>query len=394
MFFSTIGDTFILFFFGIVGWYVFALLRAPVAPLLGAFTVLAMMRATGMDIPPSPFYLNPLIQMTVGLFVGSQITPETVRDLKTVILPAFIIASWALGVVFVIGGFLSRVTHLDLYTAMLSSSMGGLPEMAVLAIATNTEVSVVIVMFLFRLIFSLFAFPLIFKRWVAHSIVERDERLQEKTDRVNNSASFDIRSIPGLLLKPDSRQQAIARCRELISLIRKLKLKDLTNRSLGRLLFTLAMTGSGAFIFQQLGMPAGIMVGAMLFAVIASLSGARIHFRSPGVFGILLVGVGIMISDNISAQTLEVLLHNSLAWPMFLSTMLIVLSSFLVAYVIHRVSGWDYPTSFLATAPAGLTLMTTLALNYGKNPLHVSSLHLCRLIVLKTTVPLIFMFLI
>ena len=394
MIFSTIGDTFILFFFGIMGWYIFALLRAPVAPLLGAFTVLGIMRATGMDIPPSPFYLNPAVQMAVGLFVGSQITPETVRELKTVILPAFIIATWALGVVFVIGGFLSRVTHLDLYTAMLSSSMGGLPEMAVLAIATNTEVSVVIAMFLFRLIFSLFAFPLIFKHWVAHSIVEQDERSQGNTGTENSAASFDIRSVNNLLLKSDSRKQAINHCRELGSLIKKLKLKDFLNRSLGRLLFTLAMTGSGAFIFHQLGVPAGIMVGAMLFAVIASLSGARIHFRSSGVFGILLVGVGIMISDNISAQTLEVLLYNNLAWPMFLSTMLIVLSSFLVAYIIHRVSGWDYPTSFLATAPAGLTLMTTLALNYGKNPLHVSSLHLCRLIVLKTTVPLIFMFLI
>ena len=393
MFISTIGVTIILFSVGIIGWYIFALLRAPVAPLLGAFTLLGIMRATGMDLPASPIYLSPAVQVTVGLFVGSQITPETVRELKTVIMPAFIIAAWALGVVFVVGGLLNRFTHLDLHTAMLSSSMGGLPEMAVLAIATNTEVAVVIAMFIFRLVFSIITFPLIFKYWIAHNHVEQGEKHLNTFTGINGE-SFDIRSVPGLLLKANSWQQAIARCHELISLSLKLKLTFGRSKPQGRFVFALAMAGSGAFIFHQLGVPAGIMVGAMLFSVIASLSGARISFGSPIIFGIMLVGVGIMIADNISARTVEVLLYSNLAWPMFLSTLLIVASSFPVAYVIHKVSGWDYPTSFLATAPAGLTVMTTLALSYGKNPLYVSSLHLCRLIVLKTALPLIFMFMI
>ncbi len=393
MFISTLGETFILFFLGMIGWYVFALLRAPVAPLLGAFTVLGIMRAAGLDLPNSPVFFSPAVQMTVGLFVGSQITPETVRQLKTVVMPAFIIAVWVLGVVFVIGGFLARVTHLDLFTAMLSSSMGGLPEMAVLAIATNTEVAVVIAMLIFRMVVSLFAFPLIFKYWVVHNHPEQGEEVLKNTSAGTIGVPFDIRSVPGLLLKANSRQQAIARCRELISLPVRLKLTSLgSNRPLNHFIFALAMAGSGAFIFHQLGVPAGIMVGAMLFSVIASLAGSRVHFKSPAVFGILLVGVGIMIADNINAETLEVLLYSNLAWPMFLSTLLIVASSFPVAYLVHKVSGWDYPTSFLATAPAGLTVMTTLALTYGKNPLHVSSLHLCRLIVLKTALPLIFMF--
>ncbi len=391
---NALGELLILFFFGIMGWYVFALLRAPVAPLLGAFTVLGIMRATGIDLPASPFYLSPAVQMTVGLFVGSQITPQTVRELKTLIMPALIIAAWALGVVFVIGGFLARVTHLDLYTAMLSSSMGGLPEMAVLAIATNTEVAVVIAMFTFRLVFSVFAFPLIFRYWIASDDMENGEKQQGIPSTETNGKLFDIRAVPGMLMRNNSRQHTIARCRELITLVLNIKLKAVPIRQLSRLLFPFAMAGSGAFILHQLGVPAGIMVGAMLFSVIASLAGARVQFRSPVVFGMLLVGVGIMIADNISTGTLEVLLYSNLAWPMLLSTLLIVLSSFLVAYVIHKVSGWDYPTSFLAAAPAGLTVMTTLALTYGKNPLHVSTLQLCRLIVLKTAVPLIFMFMI
>lgn len=393
MFFDALGELFTLFVLGIGGWYVFALLRVPVAPLLGAFTVLGLMRATGVALPPSPFYLSIIVQVTVGLFVGSQITPKTMRDLKTTIVPAFIIAAWALGVVFVIGGFLARVTHLDPYTAMLSSSMGGLPEMAVLAVATNTEVAVVIAMFVFRLIVSILAFPLIFKRWIAHHELENVAALQHPANGERGVQVFDIRSLPVLLFKASSWRRAFACCRKL-SLPGNLKLSTIPLQSTGRLAFTLAMAGGGALLFEQLGVPAGIMVGAMFFSVFASLAGARLQFRSPAAFGFLLVGVGIMISDNISAGALEVLWKNNLAWPMILSTLLIVLSSFLVAYVIHKVAGWDYPTSFLAAAPAGLTVMTTLALSYGKNPTHVSTLQLCRLVVLKTAVPLIFMFII
>jgi membrane AbrB-like protein len=380
----------ILFSIGIVGWYLFALLNAPVAPLLGAFFLLGALRAVGVNLPLSPVFLSPAVQVAIGLFVGSQITRETVRELKTAIIPALIIAAWALGVVFVIGGFLARVTHLDLYTAMLSSSMGGLPEMAVLAIATNAEVAVVIIMFTFRLVISVLAFPMIFKYWLAGNRLEHEEKPNESAG--GKGEDFDIRAVPGLLLNPKKWQQVAARCREFISFL--FNVTSVPAYHLGRDVFTLGMAGGGAFLFHQMGVPAGIMVGAMVFSVITSLAGVRIQFRSPVVFGFLLVGVGIMIADNISTKTLEVLLYSNLVWPMVLSTLLIFFSSFLVAFVIHKLSGWDYPTSFLAAAPAGLTAMTALAVSYGKNPLYVSSLHLCRLVVLKTTVPLIFMFII
>ncbi|MEW5920959.1 MAG: AbrB family transcriptional regulator [Bacillota bacterium] len=390
MSYSILGELFILVLIGIMGWYLFALIHAPVAPLLGALTLLGALKAAGVNLPPSPAFFTPAIQGAIGLFVGSRITRDTIRDLKSAVIPAILIAVWALAVVFVIGGFLAKVTHLDIYTAMLSSSMGGLPEMAVLAIATNTEVTVVIIMFTFRMVISILIFPLIFKYW----IVRNDAVLlvNESANPGLKGKDFDIRAFSGLLLQARTWQQGTARCLGFFSSL--LNNTSVPVYPLTRVVFTLGMAAGGAFLFYHLGVPAGIMIGAMIFSVISSLLGAGIQFCSPGVFALLLVGVGIMIADNISTNIIDVLLAANLAWPMLLSTLLIFVSSFGVAFVIHKLSGWDFPTSFLASAPAGLTIMTSLAISYGKNPLHISTLHLWRLIVLKTAVPLIFMLII
>jgi len=65
-----------------------------------------------------------------------------------------------------------------------------------------------------------------------------------------------------------------------------------------------------------------------------------------------------------------------------------------VAWIIHRLTGWDLPTSLLAAAPGGFTVMTALAIKHDLDPVKISMLHLCRLFTIKMFIPFIFMWLI
>jgi len=53
--------------------------------------------------------------------------------------------------VFLLGVLLRSTTSLDLYTSLLSSSLGGLSGMTVIALASGADVTVVVIMQTFRL---------------------------------------------------------------------------------------------------------------------------------------------------------------------------------------------------------------------------------------------------
>ena len=81
------------------------------------------------------------------------------------ILPAVIIIIWSLSIVFLLGLFLTNFTPLDLLTPLLSSCIGGLLEMTVIAVATDADKVVVITMLTLRMISSILVYPLIIRYW-------------------------------------------------------------------------------------------------------------------------------------------------------------------------------------------------------------------------------------
>ncbi|NLC12004.1 MAG: AbrB family transcriptional regulator [Firmicutes bacterium] len=373
-----------LFFLGCLGWAIFAFLRSPMPALLGSMTLIGALKIAGYSLPVSPSFLPPFVQVVLGLYVGSKLTKDTVRELKTIVLPALIIVIWALSVVFAIGYFLSQVTYLDPVTAILSSSIGGLPEMTIIALAIGADIVVIIIMQSIRMIATAVAFPFIVNLWVKKekndSALTSKELAREEVAEINsrrNAFSFSLKNC-WLFLKEKTRVSNINNLGSFFS-------------SAGRGIFSLAIATAGGVLFLKLGVPAGGMVGAMFFTAIVSLLGVPVVTPSPTAFSFMLVGVGMMVSDNLSPATLATFLSGDILAPVIISNALIFMSSLLVAFFIHKVVGWDFPTSFLAAAPGGFTVMTALAIKYRKNPFRVSMLHLCRLLAIKSVVPFVFM---
>ncbi len=359
--FRGIFDFLILFALGGIGWAVFSLLRAPVPPLLGTLLIIGTLRALEIPIPDAPRYLAPVVQVLLGLYIGTKVTRDTVRELKSLVVPAAVISVWALTIIFLVGWMLSRLTWLDGFTSVLSSSIGGLPEMMVLSLATGADLAVVIVMQTFRMLATIAIFPLLYHKWFVPEGQRKDNQ------QPANSRREETKSAAGELYAYFSHRPHM-------------------------LLFSLLIALTGGWLLSSLGVPAGIMVGSMLAVAAAGVVGLPMRSLHPRLFSPLLVTVGIMVSDNFGPETAQTLLSGQLLWPVILSTVLIFASSLGIAWIIHRLSGWDMPTSFLAAAPGGFTVMTTLAIRYNKDPFRVSMLHLCRLMAIKTVVPLVFMF--
>jgi uncharacterized protein len=377
-------DTVLLFLLGVCGWGLFSLLRLPAAPVLGTLTLIGALRITGYPLPPSPDYIFLVVQILLGCYAGTKITRETVGELKTMVAPATMIVVWALSMVFVMGGLLMFTTSLDLHTSLLSSSMGGLPEMTVIALASGADVTVIVLIQTIRMVSTILVFPFIVKKWIDNGHEERDSHPLLPKDPEMQRLHF-LPWIGGPLLR---EKEFIKKNLE--------SLRDHPRRALhycGYVLLTLSIAAGGGYIFLNLGVPAGAMIGAMLAVAAASLAGVPVRPLPGGMFNYMLIGVGIMVSGSISPDTVEILMAGSLLLPVLLSTVLSFLTALGVAFLIHRVVGWDYPTCFLAAAPGGFTVMTTLAIKYGRDPFRVSLLHLCRLIALKTVVPVVFMFL-
>ncbi len=354
-------DFLILFALGGLGWALFSWLRAPVPPLLGTLLVIGVLRVLEMPIPDAPRYLAPVVQVFLGLYIGSKVNRDTVRELKSLLVPAVVISTWALTVIFLVGWLLSRLTWLDGFTAVLSSSIGGLPEMMVLSVATGADLAVVIVMQTFRMLATVAIFPLIYHKWFV------PDGQHHQAQQPVNSRRAETKSAARELYAYFAHRPHI-------------------------LLFSLLVALAGGWLLSSLGVPAGIMVGSMLAVAAAGVAGLPMRSLHPRLFSPLLVTVGIMVSDNFGPETAQTLLSGRLLWPVIISTCVIFASSLGIAWIIHRLSGWDMPTSFLAAAPGGFTVMTTLAIRYNKDPFKVSMLHLCRLMAIKTVVPLVFMF--
>jgi len=171
--FETIADLLLLFFLGSLGWALFTPLKVPAAALLGTITVVGTLRIVGYPLPVAPDFFSPAVQIFLGLFVGSKVTRDTLTHLKAMIPPALLIVIWALGLVFGMGYFISRITYLDPVTAILSSSVGGLPEMTVIGLATSADIPAMITIKLVRMLATIFTFPFLVKL-VANNELEKN----------------------------------------------------------------------------------------------------------------------------------------------------------------------------------------------------------------------------
>ena len=386
MFAQTIIDVILLFGLGICAWQLFARLRLPAPEILGPVILIGALRISQIDLPPAPEFLFPAAQVVIGIFVGSMLDKSAVRQLRPMITSALVIIAWALSMIFVIGFFLHRFSVMDLPTAMLSASMGGLPEITILAVASGASAPVIIVMQLIRMFGTVMLFPVMLQ-WLENKGIVKNKGI---TGNSETKKAADEKQ-PA---KNTASKNKFTFILNQLSLANFYKHLNVFKSFWNKVLLTLAIASSGGLLLNYLGVPAGLMVGSTFAIAAASIAGLPISKISRSILSLLLVAVGINVSENITAETLHTMGNPDFLFPILIASAVMFASSFGVAFIITCITGWDYPTSFLAAAPGGFTVMTALAIKNNLDPVKVSMLHLCRLLSIKMFLPLYFMTLI
>ena len=148
-----------------------------------------------------------------------------------------------------------------------------------------------------------------------------------------------------------------------------------------------AVTGALALLFEAARFPSAYMIGAMCGAGVMNLRSGKVMTLPPRLRSAAQICLSMTISVGLSPRTIH--LVRELFFPLAFSVALIQAFSFLLAWIMHRLTRWDVMTSVLATCPGGLSQVAFFAEDLHADPLIVGVFHAVRMISIVVCVPLI-----
>ncbi|MBE6906589.1 MAG: hypothetical protein E7476_10000 [Ruminococcaceae bacterium] len=150
------------------------------------------------------------------------------------------------------------------------------------------------------------------------------------------------------------------------------------------LILTVLISAIGSFLFYKLKVPAGAMVGAIIFsAVFNILTGMGCFPKLVRVAVQAIAGgfIGQRISLN-DVREMKTTVKPSL--QLFLG---IVFFSFLTGIVIHAVSDVDITTALLSSVPGGMSDIAMISTDVGADPTQSTALQLVRYLIAILMLP-------
>ncbi len=350
-----LGGLVVLSAIGYVGFKLFKKFRLPAAALLGSMVALGALGLAGFSLPFPVKTVSFISKILSGIVVGQRIDRHTVRFMKTLWLPA-LLASGSLVIGSIVTGYLLYYVaggKLDLITSVVSSSAGGISEMSIFAMSVGADVGTVAFFQTIRVFSVAFFMPAGSRFWLKR--MSPQERALAFDQGRGNSLSSDGEPLPRY-----SRP--------------------------GLVLLALVCCLCG-WTVDSFGMPAGVLVGAILGSAGMNLSTGR-GFTCPNSVKVAAqIGLSMVIGRNLTPQTLHLIA--SLFLPLCISLSFLQAWSFVLGWVLRKISHWDPVTCLMASCPGGLSQVVFLAEDMGADSLRVSVMHTMRMVSIVLFVPLL-----
>lgn len=156
------------------------------------------------------------------------------------------------------------------------------------------------------------------------------------------------------------------------------------------LVAALAAATALALLAQRLGLPGGLILGAMVGASVVTLAtGQSATIPGPlrnAAFIVIGAAIGVQVTRQVLGQLYLVFV------PAVLAGALIIVAGLAIAYAL-RTLGIAPPGDLLATSPGALSVMTAMAVEQGKGAAQVAIFHLVRIVMVILSLPLLTQFL-
>ncbi|NCC58987.1 MAG: hypothetical protein EOM17_15430 [Synergistales bacterium] len=159
---------------------------------------------------------------------------------------------------------------------------------------------------------------------------------------------------------------------------------------MGYVLFA-AVALAGGYTGYALHLPVGILTGSMFSVAAMNLAGKELPPMPPVLRTMAQIGIGVIIASSITMETFRQ--FSTMALPVVSLTAGMLAASLSLGFLLHRMTGWDYPTCLLSTSLGGLSQMSIISEEMGADPLKVSILQTVRLLSILVVLPFLFTFL-
>ncbi len=152
-------------------------------------------------------------------------------------------------------------------------------------------------------------------------------------------------------------------------------------------LLTLVVAAGGGLLALKLKIPAGAMVGSMIFVVAFNLITEKGFFYGD-LRTVLQIFGGVMIGSKVGKEDLLAL--KKILWPTVVLVVGMVILNLLFGTLIATFSELDVATSLFATTPGGVSDMALISEELGANTGYVAILQVFRLLIIFSFCPPIF----
>lgn len=337
----------------LAGGYLAGKVKLPAAGLIGGMIAVALVNILSGFVY-FPFSLRFWVRILAGIYIGSNIGIENIKNLKDL--------KWA-AIVQVVGLAISNIiiaflivllTEMELPTALAASAPAGLQEMVLISADIGGNPSQVAIMQLIRLFSSISVIPILVK-WISSLKLKANAKLDA-----------------------DHSQTAIKSGAE----------ESNSTRALNYLIMGAAGLGVG-FLFDIIGVPAGAMIGAMAGTLIVSLFNRKSSIPRRTRFFIQCAS-GAYIGSGIGMEQVKQL--SQIIIPAIIMLIVMFIMNICLGLLIQRTERekLDLTTSMFCCAPGGITDITLAAMDLGCDATKVTSMHLLRSITTVSLLPTLY----
>ncbi|MBR4040377.1 MAG: AbrB family transcriptional regulator [Clostridia bacterium] len=298
---------------------------------------------TGQANMPGP--AKTIAQIIAGAYIGSGITRDDVRQMKTVVKPALILIPCLLVINIIAGLLVYHVSELDMMTALMCCVPGGISDIPMIAADLGADPSVVVTMQFIRLVLGIGCFPLMIRAVTGKDDAGRNEVVKTKKKKDIQVKyvvlTFSVAAVCGLIGKVSPMPSG-----------------TMGFATLGSIAFACAFPGKAQ-------MPRLMRKGAQL------LSGAY-------------------VGASIGAAQLKML--TTLGFPVVILISGYTLGCFAIGFLLFRAGCFSRREGMLAATPAGASDMALISADLGVSNVKLIVLQVLRLIVVVLVFPSILSF--
>jgi len=329
---------------GAVGGIIGKKLRIPAGAMVGAMVLVVVFNFISSKAI-FPTELRTFVQLVSGALIGSRLKRRDVGELKKVFLPSILLIIGMFVMCLSVGTLLYKFGGLELNTALFCAAPGGMSDMGLIAEDLGANMGIVSILQLSRILGVFIIYPPIIRALAKRGIIHPKEEA------------------PGEVARAVDPRQVTPR-------------SPLKQRAIG-VVIMMAASATGGILVMLTGLPAGALIGAMIASALVSILVPQAYFPKS-IRPAIQIMSGAYIGARMAKET--VLSMGELVLPIIILTLAMLVFTFVIAFLQHKITKLDLGTAIMSGTPGGLQEISLMAEDMGYDAPKIAVMHTFRLL--------------